>query len=105
TLATRKNREFLIKQEVLNSFDVLHTNWNRLITARESTILAGRTLAAEERQYKQGLQSSINVLDAQETYAQSRTMEIQVLTEYYIAQIRLATAGGCLIGAANIQID
>ncbi|MCP4417965.1 MAG: TolC family protein [Chloroflexi bacterium] len=105
TLVTQKNREFLIKQEVIDALGNLNTNWNRLITARESTILAGRTLAAEERQYKQGLQSSINVLDAQETYAKSRHTEIERLTEYYISQIRLATAGGCLIGAANIDIE
>jgi len=101
-LASKRQREALIKREVLNAADQLEANWQRVIASRQSSILAERTLKAEQRQYDLGMQILREVLDAQARYANAQSAQIQALVEYQIAQVDLAYATGGLLGAAQI---
>ena len=102
-LATRQQRELVIKQEVLNAVDQLEANWQRILAGRTRTVLAHRTLEAEQRQFEQGLQTSTEVLDAQTRFADAQSAEIRALVEYQIAQVDLAFATGTLVQAARVQ--
>jgi outer membrane protein TolC len=101
-LATREQRALQIRQEVYNSADQLEANWQRIVAARQRTVLAARVLAAEIRQFEQGLRTSTEVLDAQTKLANARSAEIAAVADYQISQINVAFATGTLLGADNV---
>ena len=101
-LATKAAREQTVRQEVLDVIDRLTTAWQRIIAARQSTILAGRTLAGEQRQFDVGSRTSTDVLDALTRLADSQATEVRALTEYQVAQTDLAVATGTVLGAARV---
>jgi outer membrane protein len=101
-LATREQRALQIRQEVYNAADQLEANWQRIVAARQRTVLAARVLAAEIRQFEQGLRTSTEVLDAQTKLANARSAEISAVADYQISQINVAFATGTLLGADNV---
>jgi len=102
-LATRDSRRAIIELEVLNAIDQLEANWQRILASRQRAILDGRLYEAERRQFQLGLRTSTDVLEAQTSFADAQSAEIQAVTEYQIALIDLAYASGTLLGAAKIQ--
>jgi outer membrane protein TolC len=102
-LATRADRERVIELEVLNAVDQVEANWQRILAARQTTVLNARVFEAEKRQFEQGLRTSTEVLDAQINFANAQSAEIQALAEYQIALVDLAYATGTLLGAARIH--
>ena len=102
-LATRADRAELIKLEVLNAADQVEANWQRILAARQTSILNGRLHEAEQRQFEQGQRTSTEVLDAQTRFADAQSSEILALTEYQIALVDLAYATGTLLGADKIR--
>jgi len=104
-LASRDNREEIIELEVLNAIDKAEANWQRILAARQNSILNGRLHEAEKRQFEVGLRTSTDVLNAQTVFANAQSAEISALTEYQIALVDLAYATGTVLGAARIQWD
>ncbi|MBN2133985.1 MAG: TolC family protein [Sedimentisphaerales bacterium] len=102
-LATRADREDLIRLEVLNAADQVEANWQRILAARQNSILNGRLYEAERRQFAQGLRTSTEVLDAQTKFANAQSAEIRALAEYQIALVDMAYATGTLLGADKIR--
>ena len=102
-LATREAREQSIRQEVLNAIDNIESGWQKIKAAAQSSILAGRTLQAEQRQFEVGRSSSTFVLDAATRLAEAQLAEIQAVTEYEISKVDLAFATGTLLGADKVQ--
>ena len=102
-LTTRANREEVIRQEVLNAADQIETNWQRILAARQNSILNGRLFEAEQRQFEQGQRTSTEVLDAQTRFADAQSSEIRALVEYQIALVDLAYATGTLLGADKVR--
>ena len=92
-----------IEQEVFNSVDQIETNWQRILANQQRTLLAGRNLQAEQRQFELGLRTSTDVLEAQARLANAQLAEIQSLVDYEISQTDLAFATGTLLGAAHVQ--
>jgi len=102
-LASRNDREAMIELEVLNAIDQAEANWQRILAARQNSILNGRLYEAERRQFELGARTSTDVLDAQTTFANAQSAEISALAEYQIALVDLAYATGTILGAAHIQ--
>lgn len=100
---TKQQRELTVTQEVLGVIEQLNANWQRVVASRKGAQLAEKTLAAEQRQYELGLQTSNEVLSAQANYANARSAELRALVEYQISQIDLAYATGCLLDAARVE--
>jgi outer membrane protein TolC len=96
-LTTREQQALQIRQEVYNAADQLEANWQRIVAARQRTVLA-----AEIRQFDQGLRTSTEVLDAQTKLANARSAEIAAVADYQISQINVAFATGTLLGANNV---
>jgi len=102
-LASRDDREKLIELEVLNAIDQAEANWQRILAARQNSILNGRLYEAEKRQFELGMRTSTEVLDAQASFANAQSAEINALAEYQIALVDLAYATGTILGSARIQ--
>lgn len=102
-LATRQQREKQICQEIFDTTDNLHTDWQRVLAAHKRVELAQRVLGVEVRQFDQGLRTSTEVLDAQAKLADAQSSEISSITDYQIAQVDLAVATGTVLGAANVH--
>ncbi len=104
-IASRANRQTLIKLEVLNAIDQLEANWQRVLAGRQRTILEARLYEAEKRQFELGLRTTTDVLQAQANYADAQSAEILALAEYQIALVDLAYATGTILGAAKVRWD
>ena len=102
-LATKENRELMIEYEVLNAIDQLEANWQRILAARQSSILYGRLSEAEIRQFELGYVTSTNVLEAQSNFADAQSSEILALVNYQISLVDLAYATGTIFGSAKIR--
>jgi outer membrane protein TolC len=102
-LATASSRRLQIEMEVLNAAATVRANWQRIMAARENTILQTRLYEAERRQFELGLNTSTDVLDAQARLADAQSAEIAALADYQISLVDLAYATGTLIGASNIE--
>ncbi len=102
-LATKENQELLIMKEVLAAIDLVETNWQQILSNRQSAILEGRLYSAELRQFQIGLNTSTDVLQAQTNFANAQSAEIQALANYQISLVELAKATGTLLGAAKVQ--
>ncbi len=104
-LATRDAREQAITVEVLGAIDEIDSAWQRLLAARQTVILNGRTLQAEQRQFDVGQSTSTDVLDASARLADAQSAEVRALVDYQVAQVDLAFATGTLLGQARVEIE
>ena len=102
-LATRRQRDVAIRQEVYEALDQFQQNWQRILAARQESILSGRTYEAERRQFEVGQRTSTDVLDAAARLAEAQSREIQALTDYQIAQVDIAFATGTLLGHDRVR--
>ena len=102
-LATREARKLAITQEVYNSIDQISASWQRILAARQTVVLAARTLLAEQNQFDVGARTSTDVLDAATRLADAQSNEIVALTDYQVAQVDLAFATGTLLGASRVD--
>jgi hypothetical protein len=88
---------------VLGAVDSTEASWQRIMAARQSVLLAAKTLEGEQRQFDAGARTSTDVLDAAARLADEQTNEIHALTDYQVAQVDLAFATGTLLGATKID--
>lgn len=102
-LASKEGRTAMIEVEVLNALDQLETNWQRILAARQSTLLEARLYEAEVHQFENGLTTSTDVREAQANLTNAQSTEINAIAEYQIALVDLAYATGTLLGAAQIE--
>jgi outer membrane protein TolC len=102
-LASRAQREQIIRQEVLNSVDQLQANWQRIQAALERVRLAERLLEIESRQLLVGQGFDFRVLEAQVALAEAQSALIQAVADYQIAQVDIAFATGTLLGQSAID--
>lgn len=102
-LSTREARALTIRQEVLDIVDRLDAGWQRLLATRQAVALNARTLEAEQRQFRVGRSTTVDVLIADANLADARLAEIQALVDYQINQIDLAVATGTLLGASKVD--
>jgi outer membrane protein TolC len=102
-LATQADREEIIKVEVLNAIDQVEANWQRILAARQNTIVNARLFQAEQREFEVGMSTSTDVLNAQFDFANAQTSEIRALADYQISLVDMAYATGTILGSARIQ--
>ncbi len=103
-LATRSARRLAIEAEVLDALDRLQESWQTILAARLETVLAGRTVEAEKRQFDVGLRTSTDVLDAESRLADAQSREVRALADYEIALVDIAFATGTILGSLGIDI-
>ncbi len=97
-IVDQQSREQTIQQDVLNAIEQIRTDWQRISASRQSVALNARSLSAEQRQFAQGLSTSVDVLEAASRLAAARVGEIAAIADYQIAQVSLAEATGTVLG-------
>ncbi len=101
-LATIDARRQSIEQDVLDAIDRVRSAWQRIMATRQSSILAGRTVEAEQRLFDNGLRTATDVLDAATRLADAQSAEIRALTDHEVALVDLAVATGTTLGGAGV---
>ncbi|MEY3022041.1 MAG: hypothetical protein RIS86_1239, partial [Planctomycetota bacterium] len=102
-LGTREARRQAIQTEVYDALDALGQSWQRILAARLETVLAGRTLEAEQRQFEAGRRTATEVLDASTRLADAQVREVNALASYQTALVDIAFATGTSLGAQRIR--
>lgn len=102
-LGTREARRQAIETEVYDALDALGQSWQRILAARLETVLAGRTLEAEQRQFDAGLRTATDVLDASTRLADAQVREVNALASYQTALVDIAFATGTSLGAQRVR--
>ncbi|MFM1823847.1 MAG: hypothetical protein RI967_2113, partial [Planctomycetota bacterium] len=102
-LGTREARRQAIETEVYDALDALGQSWQRILAARLETVLAGRTLEAEQRQFEAGRRTATEVLDASTRLADAQVREVNALASYQTALVDIAFATGTSLGAQRIR--
>jgi outer membrane protein TolC len=103
-LRIKNLEEDIIAQVRLAARDVW-TNAQRVQASRAASRLAEKQLEAEEKKLQVGLATVFTVLDFQEDLAVERSNEINALTEYLKALVRLEEAKGTLLLSYNIILQ
>ena len=101
-IADRDTQAQTVRQEVLDAIDQLQSTFQRVTAARQRAALNKRLLAAEIRQFENGIRTSTEVRDAQINFANAEASVVSAEAEYQIAQVDLAFATGTTLGAARI---
>ncbi|MEL7484207.1 MAG: TolC family protein [Planctomycetota bacterium] len=101
---TKDARQQTITQDVLDAVERLRSDWQRILAARQAVTLNARTLEAEQRQFTQGISTSVDVLEAAARLASARAEEIRSIADYELAQVALAQATGTVLGRAAIDL-
>ena len=102
-LTNQQDQVLQIRLDVLQRIDTLESGWQSLLASRATVVTSARRLAAQQRRFEQGMQSSLEVLRAQNDLASAQVSEISAVTQYQIAQVDMAVATGTLLGAMRIQ--
>lgn len=105
SLETLDLRRRQIETDVRNTVDQLNQSWQRILAAQTETRIAQTIYNAELEQFKLGMNTSTNVLDAAQYIANAKTREINAIADYEIAKVELAYAAGVTLGHARVALD
>jgi outer membrane protein TolC len=100
-----KNLEENIIAEVRAAVRDVLTNAQRVQATRAASRLAEKQLEAEEKKLQVGLATVFTILEFQEDLAVERSNEINALTEYLKALVRLEEVKGTLLQAYDIVLQ
>jgi outer membrane protein len=100
-----KDLEENIIVEVRNAFRDVLTNAQRVQATRIASRLAQKQLEAEEKKLQVGLATVFTTLQFQDTLTQQRSLELNAVTEYLKAFVRLEEAKNTLLRSYNIVLQ
>ena len=100
-----KDLEENIIAEVRNSFRDVLTNSQRVQASRISSRLAQKQLEAEEKKLQVGLATVFTTLQFQDVLSQQRSNEINAITEYLKALVRLEESKNTLLQSYHILLQ
>lgn len=105
TETTVAQQRQLIERQVLDAIDTIHEAWQRILAAREETLLAATNYQAEQRQFLAGARTSTDVLLAADFLADAQLREVNALSAYEVAKIDLAFVTGTLLGTGKVELE
>ena len=100
-----KDLEENIIVEVRNAFRDVLTNAQRVQATRIASRLAQKQLEAEEKKLQVGLATVFTTLQFQDTLTQQRSLELNAVTEYLKALVRLEEAKNTLLQSYHIVLQ
>lgn len=103
-MATQAQQRQLIERQVLDAIDQLDEAWQRILAAREETLLAARNFLAEQTQFNAGVRTSTDVLIAADFLADAQIRELNAMSAYEIAKIDIAFVTGTLLGTGRVKL-
>lgn len=102
-LSTKELQELTIQREIYDVLDTLEQNWQRIVTNRQQVAVAGVNYEAELKQFKEGLRTMTEVLEALTRLGDAQMREIQAITDYQVSQVDLAFSTGTLLGYSRVK--
>jgi outer membrane protein TolC len=100
-----KDLEENIMAEVRNAFRDVLTNAQRVQASRIASRLAQKQLEAEEKKLQVGLATVFTTLQFQDVLSQQRSNELNAITEYLKALVRLEESKNTLLQSYNIILQ
>ena len=104
-LSTKELQEMTIQREIYDVLDTLEQNWQRIVVTRQQVAVAGTNYEAELKQFKEGLRTMTEVLEALTRLGDAQVREIKAITDYQASQIDLAFSTGTLLGYSRVNFD
>ncbi len=104
-LSTKELQELTIQREIYDVLDRLEQNWQRIVTTKQQVVVAGINYEAELKQFKEGLRTMTEVLEALTRLGDAQVREIDAITDYQASQIDLAFSTGTLLGYSRVNFD
>jgi len=100
-----KKKELDIVVEVRKSVRQVLTNIERVNATRKARELAQKRLAVEEKKYRVGRSTSLEILRAQEDLATAEGNEAKAIIDYEISLGNLEKAKGTILDAYDIKLE
>ena len=104
-LSTKELQTLTVQREIYDVLDSLAQNWQRIVTTRQQVVIAGTNYEAELKQFKEGLRTMTEVLEALTRLGDAQIREIKAITDYQVSQIDLAFSTGTLLGYSHVNFD
>lgn len=102
-LASRAARDLAIRQEVYDALDLLNQNWQRILAARQTALIAGVNYEAELRQFDEGYRTMREVFEALGQLGDAQLREVNAIVAYQMSLVDLAFATGTLLGYSKVD--
>ena len=104
-LTSRQLKELSIRKDIHDVLDTLEQNWQRILANRQIVVLAGTNYDAEVKQFKAGLRTMTEVINALNKLGDAQISEIKAISDYQISLIDLAFATGTLLGYGKFDLN
>ena len=104
-LSTKELQQLSIQREIYDVLDTLEQNWQRIVANKQQVAIAGTNYEAELKQFKEGLRTMTEVLEALTRLGDAQVREIKAITDYQASQVDLAFATGTLLGYSRVNFD
>ena len=103
-LINMKNQEQQVVLEIRNAVRSLETTYKQVQAYGVARDLAEKKLQAEENKLRVGMSTNYTVLQFQRDLTNARTLELQAIINYNLAQVALDRSMGVILEKRNIKI-
>jgi outer membrane protein TolC len=101
TLAARRRS---IRKEVLDTIDQLRQSWQRILAARQEIGTANQIYEAELEQFRHGMRTSTDVLNAAQLIADAKIRNVSAVLDLELSKVNIAYATGTTLGFAGFEL-
>ncbi|GAB4348435.1 MAG: TolC family protein [Candidatus Abyssubacteria bacterium] len=102
--ASIRNLRSGIIQDVRNALRSVETDWERVVSTRETTQFRRESLEAEKKRFDVGVSTAHDVLEFEEELATAMANEKRSVIDYTISLANLQRATGILLEARNVEL-
>ena len=103
-IATKRQRELTIAQDVYDAVDEIDRAWLTMQAARDAENEATRNFDAARELFKQGLQTGLAVALALQDLGQAKRSYLAATVDYQLQLVKLAAATGTFLGRNNVEL-
>jgi len=100
-----QNTRQLIIQDTRAALRGVDTNWQRVVSARETVRFRRESLLAERKKFEVGVSTAHDLLEFEEELAQAEANERRATIDYVISMSNLLRATGTLLQARNVELS
>ncbi len=99
-----RNLRQLIIQDTRNALRGIETDWERVLTTRQTTLFRRESLEAERKKYDVGVATTHDLLEFEEELAAAEANEERAIIDYTLSLSNLLRATGTLLKFRNVQV-
>jgi outer membrane protein TolC len=99
-----RNLRQLIIQDTRNALRGIETDWERVVSTKETTRFRRESLEAERKKYEVGVSTTHDLLEFEEELAEAKANEQRAIIDYTLSLSNLLRATGTLLKFRNVQV-